>query len=221
MSASPIRARLECAFSGGGGAAAPASDDRLICPGFVTRAARGRTSRGAAAADDAARRNGSTTWTRCSGGCRGEVSERATSRRVASRRSKSRETSLCRRDAQSTPTTIARSRPSPATNRRNVTHGDVHASPPNRDYRINRVRNVRLQTLNEPLTIIFTCRQLVVTIIQIIHTKQIQEAFEKCWAHSPLRAVLLCHSPAVATVARRLRIDVHDNDDDNNNNDNA
>jgi len=28
------------------------------------------------------------------------------------------------------------------------------------------------------------------------------------------------HSPGVATVARRLRIDVHD-DDDNNNNDNA
>jgi len=46
-----------------------------------------------------------------------------------------------------------------------------------------------------------------------------QEAFEKCWAHSPLRAVLHCHSPGVATVARRLRIDVHDND--NNDNDNA
>jgi len=30
------------------------------------------------------------------------------------------------------------------------------------------------------------------------------------------------HSPGVdATVARRLRIDVHDNDDDNNNNDYA
>ena len=28
-----------------------------------------------------------------------------------------------------------------------------------------------------------------------------QEAFEKCWAHSPLRAVLYCHSPGVATVA--------------------
>ena len=26
------------------------------------------------------------------------------------------------------------------------------------------------------------------------------------------------HSPGVATVARRLRIDVHDNDDNNNNN---
>jgi len=51
-----------------------------------------------------------------------------------------------------------------------------------------------------------------------------QEAFEKCWAHSLLRAVLHCHSPGVATaatVARRLRIDVHDDDDDNNNNDNA
>ena len=32
-----------------------------------------------------------------------------------------------------------------------------------------------------------------------------------------------CHSPGVATVASRLRIDVHDNDDDDNdnNNDNA
>ena len=38
-----------------------------------------------------------------------------------------------------------------------------------------------------------------------------QEAFEKCWAHLPLRAVLHCHSPGVATVARRLRIDVNDN----------
>ena len=45
-----------------------------------------------------------------------------------------------------------------------------------------------------------------------------QEAFEKCWAHSPLRAVLHCHSPGVATVALRLRIDVHDDDDDNNDN---
>ena len=43
-----------------------------------------------------------------------------------------------------------------------------------------------------------------------------QEAFEKCWAHSPPRAVLHCHSPGVATVARRLRIDVHDDSDDNN-----
>jgi len=41
-----------------------------------------------------------------------------------------------------------------------------------------------------------------------------QEAFEKCWAHSPH-----AHSiPDVAsgTVARRLRIDVHDNDDNDN-----
>ena len=30
-----------------------------------------------------------------------------------------------------------------------------------------------------------------------------QEAFEKCWAHSPLRDVLHCHSPGVATVTRR------------------
>ena len=32
--------------------------------------------------------------------------------------------------------------------------------------------------------------------------------------------VLHCHSPGVATVARRLRIDVHNNNDDDNN-DNA
>ena len=46
-----------------------------------------------------------------------------------------------------------------------------------------------------------------------------QEAFEKCRAHSLLRAVLHCHSPGVATaatVARRLRIDVHDDDDNDN-----
>ena len=54
-----------------------------------------------------------------------------------------------------------------------------------------------------------------------------QEAFEKYWAHSPLRAAarrlfyiaihhvsLLSHA---ATVARCLRIDVHNNDDNNNN----
>jgi len=49
-----------------------------------------------------------------------------------------------------------------------------------------------------------------------------QEAFEKCWAHSLLRAFLYCHSPGVATaatVARRLRIDVHDDDDDDDDND--
>jgi len=35
--------------------------------------------------------------------------------------------------------------------------------------------------------------------------------------------VLHCYSPGVATVARRLRIDVHNNDDNenNDNNDNA
>jgi len=48
--------------------------------------------------------------------------------------------------------------------------------------------------------------------------KRTNEAFEKCWAHSPLQAAarhiaihqvsLLSHA---ATVARRLRIDVHDN----------
>ena len=63
------------------------------------------------------------------------------------------------------------------------------------------------------------------------HCSLQQEAFEKCWAHSPLRAAarrlfyiaihqvsLLSHA---TTVARRLRIDVHNNnnDDDDNNND--
>ena len=33
--------------------------------------------------------------------------------------------------------------------------------------------------------------------------------------------VLHCHSPGVATVARRLRVDVHNNIDDNDNNDNT
>ena len=48
-----------------------------------------------------------------------------------------------------------------------------------------------------------------------------QEAFEKCWAHSP-REPPHAHSAGVATgtVARRLRIDVHDDNDDNDN-DNA
>ena len=55
----------------------------------------------------------------------------------------------------------------------------------------------------------------------LLHDKQ--EAFEKCWAHSLLRAVLHCHSPGVATaatIARRLRIDVHDDDDDDDDDDN-
>ena len=56
--------------------------------------------------------------------------------------------------------------------------------------------------------------QLTLLTLPIIYQ---QEAFEKCSAHSPLRAVLHCHSPGVATVARRLRIDIHDNDDNNDN----
>jgi len=56
------------------------------------------------------------------------------------------------------------------------------------------------------------------TMVQTkINCKKKQEAFEKCWAHSLLRAVLHCHSPGVATaatVARRLPIDVHDDDND-------
>ena len=50
-----------------------------------------------------------------------------------------------------------------------------------------------------------------------------QEAFVKNvgpirHCEPPHALILHCHSPGVATVARRLRIDVHDND---NNNDNA
>jgi len=45
---------------------------------------------------------------------------------------------------------------------------------------------------------------------------QQQEAFEKCWAHSPQRAVsrqfTRCRH---CTVAHRLRIDVHNDDNDN------
>ena len=42
-----------------------------------------------------------------------------------------------------------------------------------------------------------------------VHASPKQEAFEKCWW--PIRHCepLHCHSPGVATVARRLRIDVH------------
>jgi len=59
----------------------------------------------------------------------------------------------------------------------------------------------------------------VVYLKELVIIKQV--AFEKCWAHSLLRAILHCHSPGVATaatVARRLRIDVHDDDDDDNDN---
>jgi len=55
-----------------------------------------------------------------------------------------------------------------------------------------------------------------------------QEAFEKCWAHSPLRATarrlfyIAIHQVSLlsqaATVARRVRVDVHNNIDDKNDN---
>jgi len=58
-----------------------------------------------------------------------------------------------------------------------------------------------------------------------------QEAFEKCSAHSPLRTAarrlfyIGIHQVSLlslaATVARRLRIDVHNNIANNDNNDNA
>ena len=51
-----------------------------------------------------------------------------------------------------------------------------------------------------------------------------QEAFKKMLGPfaTASRRTPYCHSPGVATVARRLRIDVHNNDDDDDNdNDNA
>ena len=92
-----------------------------------------------------------------------------------------------------------------------------------------------LQTSNEASTMLFTYgfRKCISNVLELTFKRKIskflfengiskQEAFEKCWAHSPLRAaarpILHCHSPGVATVARRLRIDVHDNDNDNNDN---
>jgi len=58
-----------------------------------------------------------------------------------------------------------------------------------------------------------------------LYTITKQEAFEKMlgpFATASRRTppVLHCNLPGVATVARRLRIDVHENDDDDNN-DNA
>jgi len=73
----------------------------------------------------------------------------------------------------------------------------------------------------------FNSAATVNTPVHTIHQRYFgkQEAFEKCWAPSLLRAVLHCHSPGVATaatVARSLRIDVHyDDDDDDDNDDNA
>jgi len=46
-----------------------------------------------------------------------------------------------------------------------------------------------------------------------------QEAFEKCWAHSPLRAATLPFTRC--RNRRRLRIDVHDDANDDDDNDNA
>jgi len=66
------------------------------------------------------------------------------------------------------------------------------------------------------------------SVVQLYQQQIQQEAFEKCWAHSPLRAAarriaihqvsLLSHD---ATLARRLRLDVHDDANDNTDNDNA
>jgi len=45
-----------------------------------------------------------------------------------------------------------------------------------------------------------------------------QETFEKCWAHSSLPAAARRITIRYCRVARRLRIDVHDDDDDDNDN---
>ena len=64
-------------------------------------------------------------------------------------------------------------------------------------------------------------RHLQGQIVIVSVTKQ--EAFEKCWAHSPLRAAARPNFTLPFTrcrycrVARRLRIDVHDSDDNNDN----
>ena len=59
-------------------------------------------------------------------------------------------------------------------------------------------------------------------MIIIIITRSISKMlgpFATASRRTPPVLILHCHSPGVATVARRLRIDVH-NDIDNNNNDN-
>jgi len=96
-------------------------------------------------------------------------------------------------------------------------------------------RNVR-SALNAPMlpTPAPSAPRLIIDICIIIinqsinHINQLinqQEVFEKCWAHSPQRAAsrqfTRCRH---CTVARHLRIDVHnddnDNDDDDDDNDN-
>ena len=46
-------------------------------------------------------------------------------------------------------------------------------------------------------------RLLVESGLRLVRRFSNKKNFEKCWAHSPLRAVLHCHSPGVATVERR------------------
>jgi len=59
-------------------------------------------------------------------------------------------------------------------------------------------------------------------LMMIVGLSDEQEAF--CWAHSPLRAAarrIAIHQVSLlsqaANIARRLRIDVHNNDDDDDN----
>jgi len=54
----------------------------------------------------------------------------------------------------------------------------------------------------------------------IVNKKHLKNVGPIRHCEPPHALILHCHSPGVATVARRLRIDVHDNDD-NDNNDNA
>jgi len=50
---------------------------------------------------------------------------------------------------------------------------------------------------------------------QSVNKKHLKNVGPICRCEPPHALILHCHSPGVATVARRLRIDVHDNDNDN------
>ena len=78
---------------------------------------------------------------------------------------------------------------------------------------------LELTEVQSNLRIVKSTRQ--VGLMQIAINRE-QEAFEKCWAHSPQRAAsrqfTRCHH---CIVARRLRIDVHNDNDDDDDDDNA
>ena len=60
---------------------------------------------------------------------------------------------------------------------------------------------------------------MLITIIRyMLNKKHLKNVGLIRHCEPPHALILHCHSPGVATVARRLRIDVHDNDDNNNDN---